>query len=72
MVRFCFLRYRKQERLDRILPKIPEATVPGMVGTMCLSVDFFLTKFRARRFIEIQQLRRCGRPSKRKKDPIIF
>jgi CRP/FNR family cyclic AMP-dependent transcriptional regulator len=45
-------RYGKQEQPDRILAKISQETLAGMVGTTSSRVDFFMNKFRELGFIE--------------------
>ena len=45
-------RYGKQDRPDRVLPKISQATLAGMVGTTRSRVNVFLSKFKRLGFIE--------------------
>jgi CRP/FNR family transcriptional regulator, cyclic AMP receptor protein len=45
-------RYGKQELPDRILPKVSQETLAGMVGTTRSRVNFFMNKFRKLGFIE--------------------
>jgi len=39
-------RYGKQEQPDRVLPKVSQETLAGMIGTTRSRVNFFLNKFR--------------------------
>ena len=45
-------RYGKQDRPDRVLPKISQATLAGMIGTTRSRVNVFLSKFKRLGFIE--------------------
>jgi CRP/FNR family cyclic AMP-dependent transcriptional regulator len=45
-------RYGKQDRPSRVLPKISQATLAGMVGTTRSRVNVFLNKFKRLGFIE--------------------
>jgi CRP-like cAMP-binding protein len=45
-------RYGKQEQPDRVLPKVSQETLAGMIGTTRSRVNFFLNKFRKLGFIE--------------------
>jgi CRP-like cAMP-binding protein len=45
-------RYGKQDQPDRILPKVSQETLAGMVGTTRSRVNFFMNKFRKLGFIE--------------------
>jgi len=45
-------RYGEQEQPDRILPKVSQETLAGMVGTTRSRVNFFMNKFRKLGFIE--------------------
>jgi CRP-like cAMP-binding protein len=45
-------RYGKQAQPDRILPKVSQETLAGMIGTTRSRVNFFMNKFRKLGFIE--------------------
>ena len=45
-------RYGKQDRPQRVLPKIPQETLAEMVGTTRSRVNFFMNKFRKMGFIK--------------------
>src|SRR6185437_20269 len=45
-------RYGKQEQPDRILAKVSQETLAGMIGTTRSRVNFFMNKFRKLGFIE--------------------
>jgi CRP/FNR family cyclic AMP-dependent transcriptional regulator len=45
-------RYGKQDQPDRVLPKLSQETLAGMIGTTRSRVNFFLNKFRKLGFIE--------------------
>ncbi|MGA8224282.1 MAG: Crp/Fnr family transcriptional regulator [Candidatus Acidiferrales bacterium] len=45
-------RYGKQEQPDRILPKVSQETLAGMIGTTRSRVNFFMNKFKKLGFIE--------------------
>jgi CRP/FNR family transcriptional regulator, cyclic AMP receptor protein len=45
-------RYGKQDQPDRILPKVSQETLAGMIGTTRSRVNFFMNKFRKLGFIE--------------------
>jgi CRP/FNR family transcriptional regulator, cyclic AMP receptor protein len=45
-------RYGEQEQPDRVLPKMSQETLAGMIGTTRSRVNFFLNKFRKLGFIE--------------------
>jgi len=45
-------RYGEQEQPDRVLPKVSQETLAGMIGTTRSRVNFFLNKFRKLGFIE--------------------
>jgi CRP/FNR family transcriptional regulator, cyclic AMP receptor protein len=45
-------RYGKQDRPQRLLPKIPQETLAEMVGTTRSRVNFFMNKFRKLGFIK--------------------
>jgi CRP-like cAMP-binding protein len=45
-------RYGKQDKPNRVLPKISQATLAGMVGTTRSRVNVFLSKFKRLGFIE--------------------
>jgi CRP/FNR family transcriptional regulator, cyclic AMP receptor protein len=45
-------RYGKQDQPDRVLPKVSQETLAGMIGTTRSRVNFFLNKFRKLGFIE--------------------
>lgn len=45
-------RYGQQEQPDRVLPKVSQETLAGMIGTTRSRVNFFLNKFRKLGFIE--------------------
>ena len=45
-------RYGKQDHPDRVLPKVSQETLAGMVGTTRSRVNFFMNKFRKLGFIE--------------------
>jgi CRP-like cAMP-binding protein len=45
-------RYGKQEQPDRVLPKVSQETLAGMIGTTRSRVNFFMNKFRKLGFIE--------------------
>ena len=45
-------RYGKQERPDRVLPKVSQETLAEMIGTTRSRVNFFMNKFRKLGFIE--------------------
>jgi CRP-like cAMP-binding protein len=45
-------RYGKQDKPQRVLPKIPQETLAEMVGTTRSRVNFFMNKFRKMGFIK--------------------
>ena len=45
-------RYGKQDQPDRILPKVSQETLAGMIGTTRSRVNFFMNKFRKLGFIQ--------------------
>jgi CRP/FNR family cyclic AMP-dependent transcriptional regulator len=45
-------RYGKEEKPDRILPKVSQETLAAMIGTTRSRVNFFMNKFRKLGFIE--------------------
>ena len=45
-------RYGRQDKTQRVLPKIPQETLAGMVGTTRARVSFFMNKFRKMGFIK--------------------
>jgi CRP/FNR family cyclic AMP-dependent transcriptional regulator len=45
-------RYGRQDKPQRVLPKIPQETLAGMVGTTRARVSFFMNKFRKMGFIK--------------------
>jgi CRP/FNR family cyclic AMP-dependent transcriptional regulator len=45
-------RYGKQDKPQRVLPKIPQETLAEMVGTTRSRVNFFMNKFREMGFIQ--------------------
>ena len=45
-------RYGKQEKPQRVVPKISQETLASMIGTTRPRVNFFLNKFRKLGFIE--------------------
>ena len=45
-------RYGEQEQPDRILAKVSQETLAGMIGTTRSRVNFFMNKFRKLGFIE--------------------
>jgi len=45
-------RYGKQDQPDRILPRVSQETLAGMIGTTRSRVNFFMNKFRKLGFIE--------------------
>lgn len=45
-------RYGKEDKPQRLLPKIPQKTLAEMVGTTRSRVDFFMDKFRKLGFIK--------------------
>jgi CRP-like cAMP-binding protein len=45
-------RYEKQDKPDRVVPKVSQETLAKMVGTTRSRVNFFLNKFKKLGFIE--------------------
>jgi len=45
-------RYGKQDKPDRVVPKVSQETLARMVGTTRSRVNFFLNKFKRLGFIE--------------------
>jgi CRP-like cAMP-binding protein len=45
-------RYGRQDKPQKVLPKIPQETLAGMVGTTRARVSFFMNKFRKMGFIK--------------------
>ena len=50
-------RYGKEEKPDRILPKVSQETLAEMIGTTRSRVNFFMNKFRKLGFIEYHNRR---------------
>ncbi len=45
-------RYGKEDQPQRVLPKIPQETLAGMIGTTRSRVNFFMNKFKKMGFIK--------------------